>query len=53
MTNDAEEAADLAALGSALVINTGTVTPEGMENYKKALLAYNKAGRPVLLDPVG
>lgn len=53
MSNNAEEAADLAALGGALVINMGTVTPDGLENYVKALRAYNAAGRPVVFDPVG
>lgn len=53
MANYAEEAADLAKLGGALVINMGTVTPDGLANYKQALKAYNEAGRPVLLDPVG
>ncbi|KAG8166042.1 hypothetical protein KVR01_004594 [Diaporthe batatas] len=53
MANYGEEAADLAKLGGALVINMGTVTPEGLENYKKALRAYNAAGRPVVFDPVG
>lgn len=53
MANCGEEAADLAALGGALVINMGTVTPEGLENYKKALRAYNAAKRPVVFDPVG
>ncbi|KAI3394867.1 hypothetical protein diail_2154 [Diaporthe ilicicola] len=53
MANYGEEAADLARLGGALVINMGTVTPEGLENYKKALRAYNAAGRPVVFDPVG
>ncbi|ROW17508.1 hypothetical protein VPNG_00925 [Cytospora leucostoma] len=53
MANYGEEAADLAKLGGALVINMGTVTPEGIENYEKALKAYNAAGRPVILDPVG
>lgn len=53
MANYGEEAIDLAKLGGALVINMGTVTPEGLENYKKALRAYNGASRPVLLDPVG
>lgn len=53
MANYGEEAADLAKLGGALVINMGTVTPEGIENYKKALTAYNAAVRPVVLDPVG
>ncbi|KAG6364135.1 hypothetical protein INS49_005733 [Diaporthe citri] len=53
MANYGEEAADLAKLGAALVINMGTVTPEGLHNYKKALRAYNAAGRPVIFDPVG
>ncbi|KAH8756222.1 Hydroxyethylthiazole kinase family-domain-containing protein [Diaporthe sp. PMI_573] len=53
MANYGEEAADLAKLGGALVINMGTVTPEGLENYMKALRAYNAAGRPVVFDPVG
>lgn len=53
MANYGEEAADLAKLGGALIINMGTVTPEGIENYKKALTAYNLASRPVVFDPVG
>jgi thiamine-phosphate diphosphorylase / hydroxyethylthiazole kinase len=53
MSNYAAEAADLAQLGGALVINMGTVTPEGLGNYKQALQAYNDASRPVVLDPVG
>ncbi|CAH0052158.1 unnamed protein product, partial [Clonostachys rhizophaga] len=53
MANYAEEAADLAKLGGSLVINMGTVTPDGLKNYVQALEAYNAAGGPVLLDPVG
>ncbi|KAH6671575.1 hydroxyethylthiazole kinase [Plectosphaerella plurivora] len=53
MANYAEEAADLARLGGALVVNMGTVTPDGLENYLQALRAYNAAGRPVVYDPVG
>ncbi|KAI0875105.1 Hydroxyethylthiazole kinase family-domain-containing protein [Hypoxylon argillaceum] len=53
MANYGEEAADLAKLGGALVINMGTVTPEGVENYLKALKAYNAVGGPVVFDPVG
>lgn len=53
MANYGEEAADLAKLGGTLVINMGTVTPDGIENYKKALRAYNAALRPVVFDPVG
>ncbi|TDZ74488.1 putative thiamine biosynthetic bifunctional enzyme [Colletotrichum trifolii] len=53
MANYGDEAPDLARLGGALVINMGTVTPEGLANYLKALAAYNAAGRPVVFDPVG
>ena len=53
MANYGEEAADLCKLGGALVINMGTVTPEGLQNYVKALSAYNSSGGPVVFDPVG
>ena len=53
MSNNGLEAADLAKLGGSLVINMGTVTPEGLQNYLMALKAYNVAGGPVVLDPVG
>lgn len=53
MSNYAEEAADLAKWGGALVVNMGTVTPEGIQNYQKAIKAYNAVLRPVVLDPVG
>ena len=53
MANYGEEAADLARLGGALVLNMGTVTPDGLANYLQALRAYNDAGRPVVFDPVG
>jgi thiamine-phosphate diphosphorylase/hydroxyethylthiazole kinase len=53
MANYGEEAFDLCKLGGALVVNMGTVTPDGLENYAKALKAYNSVGRPVVFDPVG
>ena len=53
MANYAEEAADLAKLGGALVVNMGTVTPAGLASYVQALKAYNAVGGPTLLDPVG
>lgn len=53
MANYGEEAADLARLGGALVVNMGTVTPDGIRNYTKAIQAYNEVGGPVLFDPVG
>lgn len=53
MANYGLEAKDLSALGGALVVNMGTVTPEGLQNYKLAIDAYNAAGGPIVLDPVG
>ncbi|KAB2578358.1 putative thiamine biosynthetic bifunctional protein [Lasiodiplodia theobromae] len=53
MSNNGLEAKDLASLGGALVINMGTVTPEGLQNYNHALRAYNDVGGPVVFDPVG
>ena len=53
MSNNGDEAGDLAKLGGALVINMGTSTPEGFVNYGKALRAYNAVGGPTLFDPVG
>lgn len=53
MANYGEEAKDLCKLGGALVINMGTVTPEGLHNYCQALKAYNLEGGPVVFDPVG
>jgi thiamine-phosphate diphosphorylase / hydroxyethylthiazole kinase len=53
MANYGEEAQDLTKLGGSLVINMGTVTPEGIRNYIRALQAYNIAGQPVIFDPVG
>lgn len=53
MSSNGDEAPDLARLGGGLVINMGTVTPEGISNYLKALKAYNAVGGPVIFDPVG
>ena len=53
MSSNGEEAADLARLGGALVVNMGTVTFEGLTNQLEALRAYNAAGQPVVFDPVG
>ncbi|USP77463.1 uncharacterized protein yc1106_04737 [Curvularia clavata] len=53
MANYGEEASDLSQLGGALVVNMGTVTPDGLLNYQKAISAYNAAGGPIVLDPVG
>ncbi|KAI1816821.1 TMP-TENI-domain-containing protein [Poronia punctata] len=53
MANYGEEAADLAKHGGSLVINMGSVTPDSLDNYLKALKAYNAVGGPVVFDPVG
>ncbi|CAD6565777.1 MAG: hypothetical protein ASARMPRED_007982 [Alectoria sarmentosa] len=53
MANFGEEAKDLAGLGGALVVNMGTVTPDGLTNYIQAIRAYNEVSGPVLFDPVG
>ncbi|CZR61587.1 probable hydroxyethylthiazole kinase [Phialocephala subalpina] len=53
MANYGAEASDLSKLGGSLVINMGTVTPDGLSNYAQALKAYNLAGGPVVFDPVG
>jgi thiamine-phosphate diphosphorylase / hydroxyethylthiazole kinase len=53
MANYAQEAEDLSKLGGSLVINMGTVTPDGLENCLQALQAYNAVGGPVIFDPVG
>jgi len=53
MANYGPEAIDLSALGGGLVINMGTVTPEGLANCAAAIQAYNTAGGPIILDPVG
>jgi thiamine-phosphate diphosphorylase/hydroxyethylthiazole kinase len=53
MANYGAEATDLSRLGGALVVNMGTVTPDGLANYQQAITAYNAAGGPIVLDPVG
>jgi thiamine-phosphate diphosphorylase/hydroxyethylthiazole kinase len=53
MSNYGEEAADLCKLCGSLVINMGTVTAEGLQNYVQSLKFYNLQGAPVVFDPVG
>lgn len=53
MSNSGAEAPDLAALAGGLVINMGTATPDALLNHRLAIAAYNAAGAPVILDPVG
>ncbi|KAF2804024.1 TMP-TENI-domain-containing protein [Mytilinidion resinicola] len=53
MSTNGHESPDLAALRGGLVINMGTATPTSLENWLLAVTAYNAAGQPVILDPVG
>ncbi|KZZ97609.1 Hydroxyethylthiazole kinase [Moelleriella libera RCEF 2490] len=54
MSTYAREAPDLAAIGGGgLLVNMGTVTPDGLDNYVHAIRAYNAARRPIVFDPVG
>jgi thiamine-phosphate diphosphorylase/hydroxyethylthiazole kinase len=48
-----EEAPELAANNGGLLINIGTLTEGSVDNYLKAVHAYNAKGNPVVLDPVG
>lgn len=47
------EAPDLAKNKGSLLINMGTLNSESLDNYLQAIRAYNEAGNPVVLDPVG
>ncbi|GAA4873153.1 hydroxyethylthiazole kinase [Actinomycetospora straminea] len=53
MVEDAEEAAELAAVAGALVVNTGTMSRPRAEGMHAAAGAARDAGTPWLLDPVG
>ena len=53
MSDDPDDARDLAALASATVLNIGTVGPAQLEVLLAAGRGARAAGRPVVLDPVG
>lgn len=53
MADDITEAADIASVASALVINIGTLNSRTVESMLAAGRAANAAGVPVVLDPVG
>lgn len=53
MAHAPEEAADMAAIASALVLNIGTLTADIVETMKIAAKAANKKGIPVALDVCG
>ena len=53
MAHAKEESGDMAKLGSSLVLNIGTLTPDLIESMKVAAKSANKKGIPVILDVCG
>jgi hydroxyethylthiazole kinase len=53
MAHAKEEAAEMASIASALVLNIGTLTPELVEAMKLAAASANQKGIPVVLDVCG
>jgi hydroxyethylthiazole kinase len=53
MSHAVEEMAELVGISGALVINLGTIAPEYLAAMDPAWAAADKAGVPVVLDPVG
>jgi hydroxyethylthiazole kinase len=53
MAHAREEAAEMARLAGAVVLNIGTLSPEWVEAMIAAGRAANENGTPVVLDPVG
>ena len=53
MAHAKEEAADMASIASALVLNIGTLTPELIDSMIIAGKSANNKGIPVVLDAVG
>ena len=53
MADDGSEASDIARFAGALVVNLGSINTLSVESHIQSLEAYNKQGKPVLLDPVG
>lgn len=53
MSDEIEEAADIASIANAVVINIGTLNTRTVEAMIEAGKAANKKGIPVILDPVG
>ncbi|WP_371069746.1 hydroxyethylthiazole kinase [Sediminibacillus sp. JSM 1682029] len=53
MANAEEEAADMAVIADALVLNIGTLTASQVNAMIKAGQAANQKGIPVVFDPVG
>ena len=53
MVEESSEAAELAAVADAILVNLGTVTERQAEAMRAAVKAANERGIPWVLDPVG
>jgi hydroxyethylthiazole kinase len=53
MAHAVQEVEEMARAASAVVLNIGTLSDEWIDAMTRAGLAANKAGVPVVLDPVG
>ena len=53
MADDINEAAEISAVSSALLINIGTLNERTVESMIQAGQSANKCGVPVIFDPVG
>lgn len=53
MAHAREEVQDMVGIAQSLVLNIGTLEPAWIESMGLALVAANKRGIPVVLDPVG
>jgi len=52
MIEEPSEAAELAAVADALLVNLGTVTPQQADVMRAAIVSANDHGKPWVLDPV-
>jgi hydroxyethylthiazole kinase len=52
MVHSAEEAAEFAAIASALTVNIGTISPDFLAGMKQAARSAGENGKPWVLDPV-
>ncbi|ODQ67236.1 thiamine biosynthetic bifunctional enzyme [Nadsonia fulvescens var. elongata DSM 6958] len=53
MSECAEEFSDFAQIADGgLLVNMGTPSRDAVEVYRRAIVEYNKKGRPVIFDPV-
>src|SRR5689334_13584723 len=53
MAHALEEVEEMVKLAGALVLNSGTLTPEQIEAMLRAGKRANELGIPIVLDPVG